>query len=61
VKGKTVKVLSGEYAGAVGEVDEYRESGHSRVALSGIINGEEINGVLWFGDSALEVINPWQK
>lgn len=51
-----VKILTGKYAGAVGVVIEWRENGAVHVRISGLVNGEPVDGDIWFKKSQLEVL-----
>lgn len=57
MRGETrVKILSGKYAGAVGMVVEWREAGAVLVRISGMVNGEPVDGDFWLKKSQLEVL-----
>lgn len=53
---KSVKILTGKYAGLVGVVEEVRENGQVRVNIQGVANGQPINALVWLKAAQLEVI-----
>lgn len=61
VRNKTVKVLYGGFAGAVGVVSERMESGRCLVKIAGMVAGLAVDGEFWFSESDLEVREIWQK
>lgn len=53
LQGKDVRILSGKYAGLVGNVEQVK-NGRALVYISGVMNDEPVHKKLWMNLSQLE-------
>lgn len=54
LQGKDVRIIAGKYVGLVGNVEQVKENGMAQVKISGVVNNEPIDKLVWLKVAQLE-------